>query len=108
MTAPGNQYLVIILTLGILLSSAYAVGRIHEWHRHGVKRDEAYRVGYDQASHTLIGLMETKGPSGVPPTEAGIAPGDRLNSRRMGRTARGASPGHTYHPQPQSRQRQSR
>lgn len=66
MTVPGNSFLVVVLTLSILVSSAYAVGRIHEWHRHGLKRDESYRLGYDKASHSMIGLMNAARPPAAP------------------------------------------
>ena len=57
MTAPGNDLLYLALVLSIVISSAYAVGRIHQWHRYGVERDEAYRTGYDKASQAIIVLM---------------------------------------------------
>jgi hypothetical protein len=57
MTAPGNYHMYFLLTLAIVMSTGYAVGRIHQWHRHGVERDEAYRVGYDEASRSIMRLM---------------------------------------------------
>ena len=57
MTAPGNGILYFLLTLGIVVSSGYSVGRIHQWHRHGLERDAAYRTGYDQASRSIIDMM---------------------------------------------------
>ncbi|GAA1628866.1 hypothetical protein [Actinoplanes couchii] len=64
MTAPGNGVLYLLLTLAIVVSSGYAVGRIHQWHRHGRDRDEAYRTGYDQASRAIIGMMaERRAPT---------------------------------------------
>jgi hypothetical protein len=62
MTAPGNDILFLVLTLSVLLSSAYAVGRIHQWHKYGLQRDEAYRIGYDKASRTIIGMMIDRHP----------------------------------------------
>ncbi|SDT62537.1 hypothetical protein [Actinoplanes derwentensis] len=66
MTAPGNGILYFILTLCIVVSSGYAVGRIHQWHRHGLERDEAYRTGYDQASRSIIGMMAERRATSVP------------------------------------------
>jgi hypothetical protein len=57
MTAPGNYLLYFLLTLAIVMSTGYAVGRIHQWHRHGVERDKAYRTGYDEASRSIMKLM---------------------------------------------------
>lgn len=79
MTAPGNEFLFLVLTLSVLLSSAYAVGRIHQWHKYGLERDEAYRIGYDKASRTIIAMMTGRHPFGP-------AKGTRL---RGGRHARG-------------------
>jgi hypothetical protein len=72
MTAPGNDFLFLVLTLSILLSSAYAVGRIHQWHKHGVERDEAYRLGYDKASLSILNAMSRQCPAGGTPVGAGL------------------------------------
>jgi hypothetical protein len=60
MTAPGNSPLFIALTLSILMSGAYALGRIHQWRKHGLERDEAYRRGYDRASLSILSTMTTR------------------------------------------------
>jgi hypothetical protein len=65
MTAPGNDPLFLALTLSLLMSSAYALGRIHQWHRHGLERDEAYRRGYDKASLSILSMMTRHAPAGV-------------------------------------------
>jgi hypothetical protein len=74
MTAPGNDLIILVLTLAVLLSSAYAVGRIHQWHKYGLERDEAYQIGYDKASRTIIGMMTGRHP--------------RSTAQRAGRTTR--------------------
>jgi hypothetical protein len=56
MTAPGNNALLIILALAFVVASGYASGRIHQWYRHGLERDQAYREGYDHASHSLFDM----------------------------------------------------
>jgi len=65
MTAPGNNPLFLALTLSILMSSAYALGRIHQWRKHGRERDEAYRRGYDRASLSILRIMTPGGPVGA-------------------------------------------
>ncbi|WP_250009574.1 hypothetical protein [Actinoplanes sp. M2I2] len=57
MTAPGNETIIFIIALGILLSGAYAFGRIHQWHKRGVERDQAYRTGYDKASRSIMAMI---------------------------------------------------
>jgi hypothetical protein len=56
MTAPGNNMLQIVLALAFVVASGYASGRIHQWYRHGLERDHAYREGYNHASHSLFGM----------------------------------------------------
>lgn len=70
MTAPGNDVLYLAFTLTVFVSSGYAVGRIHQWHRHGVERDEAYRGGYDKASDSIIGIVRSRNRSGPGPDGA--------------------------------------
>lgn len=65
MTAPGNDPLFLALTLSLLMSSAYALGRIHQWHKHGLERDEAYRRGYDKASMSILSMMTRRAPAGA-------------------------------------------
>jgi hypothetical protein len=67
MTAPGNDLLYLALVLSIVVSSAYAAGRIHQWHRHGLERDEAYRMGYEKASHAIIVIMTDRTAAGSQP-----------------------------------------
>src|SRR5690349_4148608 len=66
MTAPGNYLVYFLLTLAIVISTGYAVGRIHQWHRHGVERDEAYRIGYDEASRSIMKMMGDPNRAGQP------------------------------------------
>jgi gentisate 1,2-dioxygenase len=100
MTVPGNSFLVVIITLSILVSSAYAVGRIHEWHRHGLKRDEAYRLGYDKASVSMIGMMNTDIPPAPPHTTTRSG---RPDTRRIERHVGNVVP--THHRQSHQPQR---
>jgi hypothetical protein len=57
LTAVSNTVITVGLSLSIFVSSAYALGRIHQWYRHGAAREVAYRDGYDKASHTMFGLV---------------------------------------------------
>ncbi|MCY1141760.1 hypothetical protein OWR29_27500 [Actinoplanes sp. Pm04-4] len=75
MIAPGNDVLIFLIALGVLMSSAYAFGRIHQWRRRGRERDEAYRIGYDNASRSIIGMMTARpstGPAGPAVARAGV------------------------------------
>ncbi|MFC4070772.1 hypothetical protein [Actinoplanes subglobosus] len=83
MTAPGNYILYFLLTLAIVMSTGYAVGRIHQWHRHGVERDKAYRTGYDEASRSIIKMMGDPNQSGRPlsATAARLAAGSPARGR---------------------------
>ncbi|GAA2647328.1 hypothetical protein [Paractinoplanes durhamensis] len=80
MIAPGNYHLLIALTLGILISSGYAIGRIHQWHKDGQERDEAYRHGYDTASLSILNTVIRESPAA--PLDA------NTSSRRRGRHVR--------------------
>lgn len=85
MTAPGHNLLFLALTFSILMSSSYALGRIHQWHKHGHERDEEYRRGYDRASLAILSLMNQHGPAaarqraGIMPVAGGSPP--RLRGR---------------------------
>lgn len=81
MTAPGNDVLLLTLTVSILLSSAYAIGRIHQCRRYGIERDEAYRLGYDKASLSVLALMAN-------PAKADPELGTHSRRRGRGRHAR--------------------
>ncbi|MGK5679764.1 hypothetical protein [Actinoplanes sp. URMC 104] len=81
MTAPGNEFLIVLLGLSVLLSSAYAFGRMHQWHRRGRERDDAYRTGYDIASRSILSMMAANQQAAQP------APAD-YRARRGGRHAR--------------------
>lgn len=66
MTAPGNTSIIIILVLGIVVTSAYAIGRIQQWYLHGVRRDAAYRAGYDSASSLMLSVVANAAVPGEP------------------------------------------
>jgi hypothetical protein len=46
------------LAIGIVfaLATAYACGRLHQWYRQTDDRDQAFREGYDKATHSLFSL----------------------------------------------------
>ncbi len=48
------MYLFLTGLLIFTTSAGYAAGRVHQWYRHALERDEAWRDGYDQASGTLF------------------------------------------------------
>lgn len=49
MSLPVVAFLVIFA-----LACGYAAGRMHQWYRHALERDAAWRDGYDQGSGTLF------------------------------------------------------
>ena len=56
MTAPGNGTLMAVLLVAFVASTGYAAGRIHQWYRTSLERDQAYRDGYDTATRSLFSL----------------------------------------------------
>lgn len=48
------MYLLLTFLFILAASVGYACGRVHQWYRHALERDEAWRDGYDQASGTLF------------------------------------------------------
>jgi hypothetical protein len=46
----------VALAVAIVIFTAYAAGRVHQWYRHGFEREVAYREGYNEASHALFHL----------------------------------------------------
>ena len=62
MIAPGNNFIQLILALAFVIASGYASGRIHQWYKHGLERDHAYREGYDQASQSMFDMVTRSTP----------------------------------------------
>jgi hypothetical protein len=62
MIAPGNGFIQIFLALAFVVASGYASGRIHQWYKHGLERDHAYREGYDQASQSMFDMVTRSTP----------------------------------------------
>lgn len=56
MTVPGNNLLSTALALLFIVSLCYATGRLHQWLKHGLERDAAFRDGYNQATTNLFTL----------------------------------------------------
>jgi hypothetical protein len=56
MTAPGNDALLITLLAAFTACVGYAAGRLHQWYRTVLDRDEAYRDGYDTATRSVFSL----------------------------------------------------
>ena len=53
MTAPNHALLVTLLAV-FTACAGYAVGRLHQWYRTGLDRDEAYRDGYETATRSVF------------------------------------------------------
>ncbi|MGA5304982.1 hypothetical protein ACPCHT_34100 [Nucisporomicrobium flavum] len=56
MTAPANDALLITLLAVFTACAGYAAGRLHQWYRTGLDRDEAYRDGYDTATRSVFSM----------------------------------------------------
>ncbi|MFI7599222.1 hypothetical protein [Actinoplanes sp. NPDC049681] len=56
MTAPANDALLITLLASFTGCVGYAAGRLHQWYRTGLDRDEAYRDGYDTATRSVFSM----------------------------------------------------
>ena len=64
MSLPSGTALQVMFAVAIVIFTAYAAGRVHQWYRHGFEREEAFREGYNQASHALFHLA-TRNMSGA-------------------------------------------
>ena len=60
MTVPGNSIIQALFALAFVIASGYAAGRIHQWYKQGLDRDQAYRNGYDQASNSMFDMAIRK------------------------------------------------
>ncbi|MET8147744.1 hypothetical protein ACIBSW_28630 [Actinoplanes sp. NPDC049668] len=56
MTAPADDTVLIALVAVFTASTGYAAGRLHQWYRTGLDRDEAYRDGYDTATRSVFSM----------------------------------------------------
>lgn len=71
MTAPGNDIIQILLALAFVIASGYGCGRIHQWYKHGLERDHAFREGYDHASRSMFDLaLQTRSTPPAAPRRA--------------------------------------
>jgi hypothetical protein len=61
MIAPGNSIVQLVLALAFVIASGYASGRIHQWYKHGLERDHAFREGYDRASQSMFEMAVHSG-----------------------------------------------
>jgi hypothetical protein len=69
MSLPSGTALQVMFAVAIVIFTAYAAGRVHQWYRHGFEREEAFREGYNQASHALFHLA-TRNISGAASKDA--------------------------------------
>jgi len=69
MHAPAVLVAQFTLAIALVIFSAYAAGRVHQWYRHSFEREVAYRDGYNQASQALFHLaIRTTSPGSSPRT----------------------------------------
>ena len=89
MIAPGNSFIQLLLALAFVIASGYASGRIHQWYKHGLERDHAYREGYDQASQSMFDMVTRGTPrrlaAEVPAPARAAGPAGHINERRPSR-----------------------
>jgi hypothetical protein len=87
MTAPGNSAVLLTLLAALVTCTGYAAGRLHQWYRTGVDRDEAYRDGYDTATRSTFSMaariigprrdkVAVRASASVPSAPAAAAPAD--------------------------------
>jgi hypothetical protein len=68
MSFPSSTALQVAFAVALVVFTAYAGGRVHQWYRHGFEREEAFREGYDQASHGLFKLVTRSHPAPAAPS----------------------------------------
>lgn len=83
MIAPGNSLIQALFALAFVIATGYASGRIHQWYRHGVERDQAYRSGYNLASNSMFDLALRKRTETSPAPAADDAPAVLDTPRRV-------------------------
>jgi hypothetical protein len=52
----GDATVLVVLLALLTAATGYAAGRLHQWYRTGLDRDEAYRNGYDTATRSTFSL----------------------------------------------------
>lgn len=74
----------VVLSVVMVMFTAYIAGRIHQWSRRTFERHDAFREGYDRASHALFHLATRGVPPAGPEPDRGV------------RSAPRRSPGHRH------------
>ena len=74
---------MVTLAVALVIFVAYAAGRVHEWYRHSYEREQAYRDGYDRASHSLF-QVATRSASGQNPDHVYVRSGSAGPARSTG------------------------
>ena len=83
MIAPGNDFIQILLALAFVIASGYAAGRIHQWYKHGLERDDAFRNGYNEASRSMFDMaMNTRRVSPAAEVPGGTGRHGVINDRQ--------------------------
>jgi len=76
MTAPGSHLLQVLFSLLLVIPSSYVLGRVHQWYIHCLRRDAAFRTGYDHASHSMFDLARRRSAAMGPAADAAPAGGE--------------------------------
>lgn len=86
MNAPGNQILTTGLGMLMLIILCYVGGRLHQWYKHTMDREEAFRDGYNTATRSLFSLATRIG------RELNVARSSSVQRAFEPGIARGAAP----------------
>jgi hypothetical protein len=61
----GNSAFQIIAYALVLVLCAYGGGRVHQWYKHSLDRDQSFREGYNHGYHALFALAARNTRSAV-------------------------------------------
>ena len=88
MIAPGNTAVEIVLAMAFVIASGYAAGRIHQWYKFCLERDEAFRAGYNEASRSMFDMAMDNRRAKAPEAATGQRVAhDFMNERHAARYA---------------------
>lgn len=70
---PMNDFISWTFVVLLLITACYGIGRVHQWYRQGLERDDAFRDGYDKATRSLFGLAtRVARPNAPSPARRGL------------------------------------
>ncbi|GAA2647334.1 hypothetical protein [Paractinoplanes durhamensis] len=70
-----SSYIQIFAYVLVMVLCAYGGGRVHQWYKHSMDRDQSFRDGYNQGYHALFALAARHArPAAAGPAAARPAP----------------------------------